>query len=523
MYRILIADDEALEREGLEMMVSRMMGGTFQFIHAENGRKAIQLAEEHRPDIIFMDINMPGIQGLEAIKEILSRHPQTKMILVTAYDYFAYAKEAVALGVKDYILKPAKKEEIVATLQKMVLELDQEKRKRGEELELKEKLSRLLPVVESEFAIMLMLDYVREMDLQQLIHMLDYKWDTGYSMVLSFHQEEKRAGEAFYLRKRNVYEAVKSYIKPQLPCIVSPMIGSQIALFIPCGQNRLNYSHRVESLEWGRRLRQWVEGQFTISIAVGIGAIHEGMEGLRRSYHEAVMVSSDPSAIVTVRHYDDILQVTKQESFTLDDEKQLMDALYRLDQEEAVQKFAVMFEKLERSTGGNMEACRNEIIALFLSISRKLSQAGVNGENVAYFKEVHHPDHLRQMAQYRLQHMISEIKDEREKRNVHMIDRAISFIHEKHKEDISMEQVAEYVNLSPYYFSKMFKMQVGETFIDYLTGLRINQAKELIHQQEYSLKEICFEIGYKDPNYFSRVFKKVTGVTPTEYRQQVSS
>ncbi|MNJ47324.1 HTH-type transcriptional regulator YesS [compost metagenome] len=84
-----------------------------------------------------------------------------------------------------------------------------------------------------------------------------------------------------------------------------------------------------------------------------------------------------------------------------------------------------------------------------------------------------------------------------------------------------MEQSAEYVNLSPYYFSKLFKMHTGENFIDYVTRLRIDEAKKLIVERRLSLKEICFEVGYKDPNYFSRVFKKMTGITPSEYRQQI--
>lgn len=107
MYRLLIADDEALEREGLEWIVQNMLPGQFEVIHAENGRMAIERAEEHRPQIVLMDVNMPGIQGLDALREIKRLLPETKMVLVTAYDYFSYAKEALTLGVKEYIVKPA--------------------------------------------------------------------------------------------------------------------------------------------------------------------------------------------------------------------------------------------------------------------------------------------------------------------------------------------------------------------------------------------------------------------------------
>ena len=108
MYRLLIADDEALEREGLEWIITKMMPDTFEVIHADNGRTAIQKADEHRPHIVMMDVRMPGIQGLDALKEIKERHPLVKMVLVTAYEYFDYAQQALSLGVKEYLVKPAK-------------------------------------------------------------------------------------------------------------------------------------------------------------------------------------------------------------------------------------------------------------------------------------------------------------------------------------------------------------------------------------------------------------------------------
>jgi len=130
MYRLLIADDEALEREGLEWIVSRLMPGMFEVSHAENGRKAIERAAEQRPDIVLMDVKMPGISGLEALKEIRGFLPSVKMVLVTAYDYFEYAREALSLGVREYIVKPAKREQVLETLQRLVQELESEKQRR---------------------------------------------------------------------------------------------------------------------------------------------------------------------------------------------------------------------------------------------------------------------------------------------------------------------------------------------------------------------------------------------------------
>ena len=90
-----------------------------------------------------------------------------------------------------------------------------------------------------------------------------------------------------------------------------------------------------------------------------------------------------------------------------------------------------------------------------------------------------------------------------------------------YKNDISLDDVSRSVDISPYYFSKIFKEATGENFIDYLTGLRIDKAKELLENTDLSMKEICSEVGYSNPNYFSRIFKKITGVSPTEYKDRI--
>ena len=100
------------------------------------------------------------------------------------------------------------------------------------------------------------------------------------------------------------------------------------------------------------------------------------------------------------------------------------------------------------------------------------------------------------------------------------IDQALQYIQDHYKKEISLVDVSRQVNVSPYYFSKIFKEETGENFTEYLTNLRIEKAKELLRDTEYSVKEICLQVGYSEPNYFSRSFKKNVGVTPTEYKEQ---
>ncbi|MGG2198281.1 MULTISPECIES: AraC family transcriptional regulator [Paenibacillus] len=446
MYRLMIADDEALEREGLEWIVQRMMPGTFQVIHAENGRTAIERAEEHRPHIVMMDVNMPGIQGLAAIREIKERLPDTKFVLVTAYDYFAYAKEALSLGVKEYIVKPAKREQLVGTLEQLVRELDQEKRKRADELELRHQVSQLLPLVENELALMFMVDHMVDAGPEQLSEWLGFPLDQGCAIVVAFP-------EHFYTPdKKKMYDNIRSFAKTHgSACIVSSVIDRHMAIFLrkPPGAREDDWKEDVK--RYGEKLCALAERQAGFAVSVGIGSTRNGADGLRKSYFEAVFASTYFEIGGKVCHFDEL--------------KQGADGIVPEPEKPSL-------------TGGGDQ--RSYVISA-----------------------------------------LQRIREEREEQTLTVLDRAKSYIRERFTEEVSLEEVADFVHLNPHYFSKIFKQQVGETFIDFVTGLRIDKAKALIASEQLSLKEVCYEVGYKDPNYFSRVFKKVTGVTPTEYRSQI--
>lgn len=445
MYRLLIADDEALEREGLEWIIARMLPNTFQIIHAENGRTAIERAEEHRPHIVLMDVNMPGIQGLDAIREIKSNLPETKFVLVTAYDYFAYAKEALSLGVKEYLVKPAKREQIVLTLQQLIQELEQEKRKRSDELELRHKLSQLMPLAENELAMMFMVDTVTYTDIMQLSEWLSFSLEQGCAIVIAFPEQVQTEN------KQKTYDTIRSFVKTRVAnSIVSSLIDRHMAIFLNKASFRTDEDWKEAVNALGEELCALAARQLEVDILIGIGQTRSNADGLRKSYFEAVFASNYYNEYGNVCHFDELKQGTRHSV-----------------------------------SSGEM----------------KLTQAETVPE--AYVLSA-----------------MQRIREQREQQTQTVLDRAKIYIQERFTEDLSLEEVADSVHLNPHYFSKIFKQQVGTTFIDFVTALRIDKAKSLMATGLLSLKEVCFEVGYNDPNYFSRVFKKVTGVTPSDYRGQ---
>lgn len=449
MYRLLIADDEALEREGIEWIVNRMMPDTFEIFHAENGRMAIQKAAELHPHIVMMDVRMPGIQGLEALKEIKARNPDVKMILITAYEYFEYAKQALALGVQEYLVKPAKREQIAAVLERLLDEIKEDRRKHNEQLAVRDKFFQLLPLAETEIALHLMSEQVNETEIEGLADILQLSVEKGCALVLALPE----LGD----EKKKVYEAVKNtthgVVRERCSSVVSSMVHSHMAIFLLGKRQAVDESIREEAAKLSSRLAEALKEQYGVNISIGIGSVQTDTAGIRRSYYEAVFASKYDNEWGSIYRFEDLNVADKDESGKTSDQ---------------------------------------------------LPVDGVPAGESSYVELA-----------------IRQIREEREQSTSNMLDRAMVYIRDRFTEELSLEDVAEQVHLNPYYFSKVFKQQTGETFIDYVTRLRIGKAKDIMRDGELSLKEVCYAVGYKDPNYFSRVFKKVTGVTPSEYRAQL--
>ncbi|MCM2536206.1 response regulator [Neobacillus pocheonensis] len=167
MLKILLVDDEVLERKGLAKMITDAIEDIRVIGEAANGRKAIEMAEEHRPDIIFMDIKMPGIDGVQAVKEIKKLLPSTRFIMVSAFNTFEYAKEVMQQGVKEYILKPSRKQDILAAIERVSTEILEDRKQRDEQQSLRENLDRAVSIAQKEWVSSLLINQVQDITFEE--------------------------------------------------------------------------------------------------------------------------------------------------------------------------------------------------------------------------------------------------------------------------------------------------------------------------------------------------------------------
>lgn len=256
MYRIMLADDEGIVIDSLKFIIEKEFGDLCEIQYAKTGRSVIELAESFRPDIAVMDIQMPGINGIDAIKEIKKSNSSTVFIVMSAYDKFDYAQEAISLGVLEYITKPMERKRILAVLKKAMEIIDREKEKRKRELLVKEKLETVVPIIESGLISNILLQEHFEEDIENYKTLLGI--DSGYAYMVAVVCGDEQQGNHMTnavgssVRMQNHYQEVRTILKEYFNCYVGSVMANKLAVLVPYEKETMDYNERIELIEKAR-------------------------------------------------------------------------------------------------------------------------------------------------------------------------------------------------------------------------------------------------------------------------------
>jgi len=530
MYRILMADDEGIVLESMKMIINKNFPDRFEIETAKTGRDAIEIAESFRPDVIFMDIQMPGINGIDAMREIKKTNPNTHFVVLTAYDRFDYAKEAANMGVFEYMNKPFSGADIEAVLAKVIRAIDAGRKKRSDDLRIREKMETVTPIIENGFVYALMFQEFSADDVENYKQLLEIDCSCGCMLVLSFGDDQKGThltnAVGAGVRIQNYYGKIRELIRENCPgAIVGSIISNKIPVFVPQQKLKLDYEERIEMIDRNRELARNLFKATDCKFRIGIGSVKK-LNDCLDSYEEAMKALSNSTG--SVAHVDDLpLKCRYDEEYPIELEDQLFDALNAGNAEGTKQKAGEFFDWMIQTYDEQNQSVRLKSLEFVLWADHEAYMSGGQTyhftERSDYLEIVVKATRNSELRSWFVEHFELAAKKIGEKQVTHenhVVTEAKEFIRLNYKKDISLDELSRNLNLSPYYFSKLFKEEVGITFMDYLTNLRIERAKELLSGSTQTMKEICSEIGYADPNYFSRIFKKNMGMTPTEYREQ---
>ncbi|MCR5120392.1 MAG: helix-turn-helix domain-containing protein [Lachnospiraceae bacterium] len=527
MYRIMLADDEGIVIDSMKFIIEKEFGEECEIEYAKTGRSVIELAERFRPDIAVMDIQMPGINGIEAMKEIKAFSANTVFIVMSAYDKFDYAQEAIKLGVLEYINKPMEKTRFVQVLRKAMELIDGNRKKRSDDLLVKEKLESVEPIIESGFIYNILLRESFDEDIENYKTILGVDTDYGYMMAVVCGDSQEGAhmtnAVGSSIKISGHYMELRAGIKEFFDCKVGSVMANKIAVLVPFEKEEMDYNTRIELIDRGRELVRYLRRHFNISFRLGLGGV-KPLKNLDSSYQEALnaLIASTGQ----VAHVDDLpIGCDYEKDYPVDIEKKLFESVRRGEQNEAALYADNFIKWMEDYEGGNMMSIRLKLLEFVLWAERLVYENGGMtyrfGSRDSYLPDVMAMNDIAELKEWFLEKIktsCQNIGSKRQERSTDIIKTARDYIRDNFSKEISLDDVSREVNISPYYFSKLFKEATGENFIEYLTNIRIEKAKELLTDSDKSMKEICMECGYQDPNYFSRTFKKNTGLTPTEYK-----
>ncbi|MBO6240938.1 MAG: helix-turn-helix domain-containing protein [Butyrivibrio sp.] len=530
MYRVMIADDEGIVIDSMKFIIEKEFGSLCQVEYAKTGRKVIELAENFRPDIAVIDIHMPGINGIDAIREMKRFCTNTVFIVMSAYDKFDYAKEAIKLGVLEYITKPMEKMKVITVLKKAMEQIDSEREKRSNELLIKEKLETVEPIIENGliYDILLQEHFEEDIDSYRTILGIEENYGCMLAIVCGDSQEGNHMTNAVgsSVKISGKYQEIREGVRTFFDCKIGNVMANKIAVLLPLKKESLDYNERTELIDRAREMARFLRKKTEISFRVGIGGV-KPLRELAESYKEALnaLIATTGS----VAHVDDLtISCGYEDDYPKDLEKPMFDAVSKGDQNATcvyAEKYADWM--CQRASDGDLMSMRLKVLEFSLYAEHLAYQNGgqtyhYSGRNnyLPEIMELESPEKIKKWFMDKMSAACQNVISKREERSNNIMKTALNYINDNFHKDISLDDVSRVVNISPYYFSKIFKEENGLNFIEYLTNIRIDKAKKLLEDTDLSIKEICISCGYTDPNYFSRSFKKNVGVTPTEYKDK---
>lgn len=504
--RIAVIEDEKPIREGLVRILHKINPDYHVVDSAENGMDGLKLLERERPDLIFLDIRMPDMDGLSMLKEARERGIEVKVVILTAYSDFKYAKEAISLGIENYLLKPVDLQELRKTMGKIESELMVEARGR-QALSLEQLLTETLEG-------RLTLDAGLEVALSQNygITMTDHMYCL-YILLGKHYGTDKDEVEKFF------QEFSSHRQEPEL-CVTAR--DSRKAVFV-CFYHVSDIKEFVKYMKHSvipalsARIRN--HGVFTWKVCSSFSALAGAEEelvdagGWNLILGDGVLIECDKISAVRVC----------PSAYPTELENRARHAVMCLDSQEFIRCFQQFMESclLEVHRPQDIrEVCLRFAYAVINTAKEcgTLKDEELMVQNVmrTILESVRWDDIMDVLLE-----LFSMIRPEQKEQSSSelLVQRALSLIRESYSQGINLEETARKLHVSEEYLGKLLKKETGSSFTEIIRKLRIDRAKRLLLDTDLKLNQIAALTGFSDPKYMSKVFRAEVGMLPNEYRR----
>lgn len=532
LYKIMLVDDEEEVRKSIIRKIDWKYTGFEVIGDAENGEDALEKIEQTEPDVVLTDIKMPYMDGLTMAEKIRQLYPSIKIVIFSGFDEFEYAKRAIKLNVIEYILKPVNVEELTAILKKVKKNLDEEiEQKRNVNL-LRESYVKSLPIIREHFLNDLVHGGIGRKTISRKLNEYEIDIDGAHKWVTAaIHLEpDEKVDKAVSLHKErelipiSVTKLIEEKLEGQYRYI---MFHSAFESILIAAIDPPNTQTGLIALlgDICKETKKILE----VSVTIGVGVSCDNLAEISRSFKSALNALGY-RAVVGIGGVICIQDMEPSSHEKLQFESQMESALIsavKFGPREKIE--AVVSEAVNRMEEARVHFRQHQayILAVINALTQLSQQYDLNisemfGVETDYFEILTKVEKTENIRQYLLEvayKMNAALEEGRSNTTKNVIREAKQYIQEHYQDpELSVEKICRHLHMSPAYFSTMFKKETGQAYIAYLTEIRLNHAVELLMSTADKTYIIAEKVGYPEQNYFSYVFKKKFGISPTKYR-----
>lgn len=533
MYKVMIVDDEMLARVGIKSLIRWEENGFIVAGEAENGKKAYEWLMENPVDIVITDIKMPIMNGIELICNVRKYHPEIKFIVLSSFDDFEYVREALINGAEDYFIKlQMNPEELLGQLKKIAEKLDHENVQKKQEAGHDRVRTKELFLLRENFFKDLLYGWIHtESEYHQRMREAELDLPGGFSISLMFQTEgmeiyDRYGEDELHLLNYaiiNILNEISSEYKFSFPVSMHPK-EFLVLCFFPL------HMEVEDALEQAYHLADTIKDALkqylNFSVCIAISEPVPTFLDIKQSYRQALeaLQFRNANAGGTTILYRDIKPLEGASAAT-DIAKEIRNLeLYitRYEDNNVIKSLARMKELLGNLNGHSLNSLKVYCAPIPFILSSRM------GEDAPIWMD----GHLKRMDKWSgktdIIQWLDIVQEEWLKGagvnsdSSRLIHSAMRFMQKNYSNSVTLESVADYLKLSSSYLSNLFKKETGQNFIDYLTHIRVEQAKILLRTTELKIYEVGYRVGYENEHYFSRVFKKVVGYSPFHYKSDTS-
>lgn len=502
--KFVIVEDEIRIREGIRRLLPKLDAANIVVGEAENGKKGLELIQKECPDVIITDVRMPVMDGLEMLENLQKQGCKSKVIILSAYSEFEYARTAIRLGVTEYLLKPINISDFSEALGRITIEFEKESRKKSD------KIGNINQVIKNILNGDLVLD---EDVLNYLESNFEIYKENAYALLVVYLEEWNEKKREFFRKKLTNILMEKQNVQY---CILEDEKIKEMRLFL------YNYEKK-ENLKRFLQSRFLNKSEKTDGVAMGWTEVSD-LSNLKYNYEKVQhyldwVITMGDDIIISYPEIENVQ--TTFCVYPLNIEEEMKNVVCSNDChkiQNVVNHFHAYFQEKVYDPQ-NIKDC---YVRFFWSMINFSKEAGnfdfTNFDQRQVLEKIIHTktrQGLRNIAGSLLKRMKTK-EEEVENLNVR---RALAMIYEFYRTGITLDEIASKLSITPEYLGTQFHQEMGMTFSTYIKNLRIEKAKKLLLSTGLKLYEISEQVGYTDPKYFSKVFKAETGLLPAEYRR----